>query len=175
MRQNSKGANKLLSIYWFFILVLVSGGIVLMVHSFYSSPYDVREGEAEILSKKIATCISNGGTFSDKVVSTTGVFLESFQDNFMKECNFNFDVQGEFERPQYYFEVDFYDFSNLRRSIFQIAEGNQNWKADCNFENPDQSKISKCVEKEFFTYGPNNKIYLIKILTVVGKTSENAK
>jgi hypothetical protein len=173
--KNSRGANKLLSIYWFFILVIVSGGIVLMVNSFYSTPYDVREVEAEILSKNVLNCFMTGGKISPNVMSNNGVFLESFQDHFNDICNLSFDVYSEFERPQYYVEVDFYDFGNLRDSRFLVAYGNNNWKSDCNFENSKEEKIAKCVQKEVFVQGVDSRLYLVKILTIVGKTEENVK
>ena len=59
---NSKtGADKVLSIYWFAILFIISIGIFSMVYVFYKTPFDVRGIESEILASKVAECISQQG------------------------------------------------------------------------------------------------------------------
>ncbi|MEJ2497249.1 MAG: hypothetical protein P8Y43_07230 [Sulfurovaceae bacterium] len=79
---NKKGTDKLLSMYWFLILFLVAGGIFAMVTVFYSSPYDVREIEAEILADKTLDCISYTGKLSSFVLNDSGEFNEDFKKNF---------------------------------------------------------------------------------------------
>jgi hypothetical protein len=172
--KNKKG-DKLISVYWFAILVIVAGGIVLMVNSFYSSPYDVREIEAEILATKVADCVYPGGEMNKMLNSPTGVFRESFKDNFMDICSLNFDVEGEFERPDYYIEVVFYSTKNIEKKVFEIIEGNLNWKEDCNLDGGNQEKLVKCVEKEFYAADPTKNVYLVKILSIVGKAEQNVK
>jgi hypothetical protein len=172
--KNKKG-DKLISVYWFAILVIVAGGIVLMVNSFYSSPYDVREIEAEILATKVADCVYPGGEMNKMLNSPTGVFRESFKDNFMDICSLNFDVEGEFQRPDYYIEVGFYSTGSLGRKKFEIIEGNLNWKEDCNLEGGKQDKLVKCVEKEFYAADSTKTVYLVKILSIVGKVEQNVK
>ena len=172
---NKKGANNLISVYWFFILVIVAGGIVMMVNSFYSSPYDVRNTENEILSKKVANCIMEGGKLSSELDSATGVFRPAFEENFMEICGLNFDVETEFERPQYYVQVEMYKSSNLRNKLLSIEKGNQNWKEDCNFENKNEERTAKCLEKEFYVTDSKKELYLVKTLTIIGKTKENVK
>ncbi len=173
--KNKKGSNKLISIYWFAILVIIAGGVVMMVNVFYSSPYDVREAEAEILSAKVADCLVKGGEINKLLTSPTGAFRESFKDNFMKFCSLNFDVEGEFERPEYYVEVGFYTEGDLEREKFKLIEGNLNWKKDCNFKDKNQEKLVKCVENDFYAVDSTQGVYLIKILSIVGKSDQNVK
>ncbi|SRR6056297_3025042 len=173
--KKSKKGDKLISVYWFAILVIVAGGIVMMVNSFYSSPYDVREIEAEILATKVADCIYPGGEMNKMLTSPTGTFRESFKDDFMDICSLNFDVEGEFQRPDYYVEVGFYLDGNLDRKKFEIIEGNLNWKEDCNLDGGKQEKLVKCVEKEFYAADSTKNIYLVKILSIVGKAEQNVK
>jgi hypothetical protein len=103
MDMNSKG-EKYLSVYWFAVLVIVAGGIVLIVMAFYGKPLDVREVEANILINKVVDCISEGSGMRDDLSS----------ENFLQECHLNFD-------KDYYLE------------IFEmgIIQGNSNLKDYC--------------------------------------------
>jgi hypothetical protein len=58
-------AHGLTWIYKFMILVAVVGGIVFIVLSHYSKPFDVREMEASILSQKVDDCIAPNGIFRE--------------------------------------------------------------------------------------------------------------
>lgn len=173
--RNKRGGDKLISVYWFAILVIIAGGIIMMVNVFYSSPYDVREAEAQILAENVADCLVKGGEINKLLTSPTGTFRESFSDNFMKFCSLNFDVEGEFDRPEYYIEVGFYIEGDLDRKEFELIEGNLNWKSDCNFENEKQEKLVKCVEKDFYAVDSTQGVYLVKILSIVGKANQNVK
>ena len=170
-KKNKKGSDKIISIYWFVILGIIAGGVVAMVHVFYSSPYDVREVEANVLAMKVANCIEQGGKM-DKRLDGLGELRPEFKDNFMNNCKLNFDVKNEFDLVQYYVLIDFYRFSNLEDSYFQISSGNQNWVADCEIEEKNK-KLVRCSNKEFFTQDESGKIYLVKILSIVRNTEKN--
>ena len=163
---NRKGAEKILSIYWFLILTVVAGGIFAMVYAFYNHPYDVRELEADIMISKMADCISEGGKIKENRLND-----ENFKNTFLNECGFNFDGG---ETMQYYLEVDFYTLNNKDESLFSLAEGNENWIADCELEK-EYGRTAECVEKRFYAVGQDNNQYLIKILAIIGKTKENVK
>src|SRR3989344_2410676 len=66
---NKKGADKILSVYWFAILFIIAAGILAMVYVFYNSPFDVRQIEGEILASRIASCISHQGKIDSKGIS----------------------------------------------------------------------------------------------------------
>jgi hypothetical protein len=69
--KNKKGAEKILAIYWFAILVLVSAGIFSIVYSF-QNPYDVRGLEASILTGKVASCLAPQGILDSKILENIG-------------------------------------------------------------------------------------------------------
>ena len=171
-KMNKKG-DKLLSVYWFLILVIVATGIVLMVNVFYGNPYDVREIESALLANKVADCIYYGGEVNREIFSVQGVFKESFRDGFMEDCSLNFDVQGDFVQVPYYIEVDFFSGINSKKSEFNITEGNNNLKPDCKIEVADSSKLAKCTDKSFFMRTKNGGVYFVKLLTIISKTNEN--
>jgi hypothetical protein len=61
---NKKGSEKLLSIWWFFVLVIVLVAIVTGVLIFYSVDLDLKSYEAKYLSEKLMKCFSdNGGSY----------------------------------------------------------------------------------------------------------------
>lgn len=169
---DKRGGDKIISIYWFAILVIVAGGVVLMVNAFYSSPYDVRETEGEILAAKVADCIYPGGGFNFALMSG-GVFKEEFRDNFMERCNLDFTPRGEFERTEYYLSVEFWMRGEKNQVFFTIEEGNINLKADCSIK-ANKNKLSTCVEREFWALESENKPYLVKIEAVINKVEANA-
>ncbi|HIH52420.1 MAG TPA: hypothetical protein HA284_02695 [Nanoarchaeota archaeon] len=169
---NKKG-DKLISVYWFAILVIVAVGIVLMVNTFYGENYDVRSQEAEILAQKVADCIYFGGEFNPLIINPQGGFREDFKDNFLKMCNFNFTIEGSLERPPYYLEVGFFSDGDLKKSSFNILAGNKNWKSDCSVGVSQRANLVTCNEKEFFAVTKSDSVYLIKILSIVGKVDEN--
>ena len=67
--KNKIGADKILSVYWFAILFIIAAGILAMIYVFYNSPFDVRQIEAEVLSSKVAECISHQGILDSKWIS----------------------------------------------------------------------------------------------------------
>lgn len=172
--KKKRGGDKLISMYWFLVLTIIAGGIVMMVNVFYGSPYDVRVAESEILSMKIADCLSHGGEMNKGLIGVTGSFKPEFQDNFLNWCKLNFDVRGEFDPGEYYVSVSFFNIKNLKKSVWNITAGNKNWIADCHLDD-DSEKIVKCVEKEFFSKDSSDRTYLIKILTIVRNTEKNVK
>ena len=177
---NKRGAEKYLSMYWFVVLIIVAAGIFAMVYNFYGSPYDVRETEANILTNKIADCISRGGKIDSEFFSEEG-FNEGIKENFLEKCSLVLEVEDEYdwkEEFQYFFEVEFYSIEDLENSVLNFYEGNLNYKSNCFIKkknDKDYEKMPKCVERRFYALGENNEQYLIKILSGVGKLEKNVK
>ncbi len=162
--KNRRGTDKIMSVYWFVILFIVTGAVVYMVGVFYGNPYDVREVEANVLINHIADCVAEGGYLNKEVIDDEGKFLLN-NDNFMDVCNLNFNVE-DFKRwqeqEQYYVEV----------KVFGIAKGNINLKLDCDKEG---KNFPVCVERSFYVLDEKGKSYEIKILSVVRKTEKNVQ
>ncbi len=169
---NKKG-DKILSVYWFAILILVAGGMFAMVYIFYGTPYDVREIEANLLIDKIADCISYAGKINLNFVSN-GVFNQNNED-FLNKCYLIFS-SNEWEDEQYYTKIEFYKLENLDMPVFEIKKGNSNWFASCALqEDKEYERLTKCTEKSFYSLDNLNNQYIIKILTVVRKAEKNVK
>lgn len=166
---DKKATDKILSVYWFAILIIVAGGIFAMVYTFYHHPYDVREIEANLMVNQVADCLSTGGKLNSVITLDN-----AFKDGFMKICSLTFEVEeGELkEEGQYYLEVNFYENEN---NFFDVSKGNKNLVSSCDLqEEKEQEKLAKCVEREFYSLD-GEKLYLIKILSIVRKTEKNVK
>ena len=158
---NKRGTDKILSLYWFAILIIIAGGVTGMVYVFYGSPYDIREIEANLMIDRIADCLSSQGRINSEIIQN-GNFDSNFEENFLEKCHLNFNVEdvygwretvnqrnsggGEFDggefggagasgsfegQGQYYLEVDFYNFENPETSVYNIKKGNNNWLSSC--------------------------------------------
>ncbi len=183
---HKRGGSKVLTMYWFVIVLIVAGGIFAMVYSFYNYPYDVRELEGEIMINSIADCLSTAGKMNEKLFEE-GEFSEGFKTNVLEECYLNLEVEEVWQKnfdvkeeiwqgnPQYYFKVDFYNASNLNIPLFDISEGDKNMIADCNIqEEKEYLRTARCVEDDFFSFNEKD-LYLIKIIVAVKKTEKNVK
>ncbi|MCA9487422.1 MAG: hypothetical protein KC516_00495 [Nanoarchaeota archaeon] len=172
MLNSKKGGDKIISVYWFFILVLVAGGVFLMVSNFYGHPYDVREVEADILANQVSDCVYYGGKLNQNVflVPEQKIFSELFANNFLEECGFTFGSV-----PEYYFEINFYEYPVPGNSLYEISKGDPNWKTDCELKDEGYEKLVTCVEKDFFAKNVDGTIYFIKVLSMVRKTEQNVK
>ena len=169
-----RGANKLITVYWFFIITLVAGGIVLMANAYYGRPYDVRGMEATILADHVSNCIYPGGKANPSLIASDGVFKSEFKDNFMKRCSLNFDTNREFVHEQYYVSAQFYSSPDSENSIFNLTAGNQNFIPDCEIKNGG-SNLATCKNESMWMYAPGQNTYYVKILSIVGNTNKNAK
>jgi hypothetical protein len=169
--QNKK-ADKILSVYWFAILIIVSGGIFAMVYTFYGTPYDIREIESNLLINRIADCVSYAGRMNADLISD-GKFTK--ENNFLGKCHLNFS-STEWGEEQYYTEVNFYKPENMNSPIFSLTKGNNKWLSSCAIQkNKEQERLTKCVEKSFYSVDNVNNQYIIKILSVVRKSEKNVK
>jgi hypothetical protein len=173
---NKKGTDKMLSMYWFVVLTLIAGGVFAMVYVFYGPPYDVREIESNILAERIADCISKQGTISQDFF--TGTVIGS---TFTDKCNFNFSVEegyGDKEEIQYFYRVEFYTLKDLTTPTLNFFDGNGNWEGECFIQKKndrDYVRLAKCTEKRMYALSKSGDQYLIKILSVVGKSEKNVK
>jgi hypothetical protein len=165
--KEKRGAEKTISIYWFAILIIVAGAVVYMVVSVYGQPYDVRQIESDILANNIADCISEGGYLKEKVLNDA-----SFKENFLKQCNLNFDVPDfPKSKGEYYAQVNFYDFNTGNKINFEVTDGNLNLKQFCELKGKTNPT---CSQKSFYVIiDKSQQSYRIDIISIVNKADKN--
>jgi len=177
---NKRGTDKILSIYWFVVLTLIAGGIFAMVYVFYGPPYDVREIESGIFAERIADCISNQGVIAQDFF-VADKFNQETANTFTKKCNFNFNVEegyGDKGEIQYFYRVEFYTLKDLTNPSFIFYDANNNWESECFIKNKNDKeyiKLAKCTERRLYAVNADGEQYLIKILSVIGKSEKNVK
>ncbi len=177
---NKKATEKVVSVYWFFILFIVAGAVVFMVSAFYGSPYDVREMEEKILSDKVADCVSSGGYINSEILED-----ENFKNNFLDRCDLTFEVEDQYgwsESSEYYLNIGIYEFNyesdfdriqedeevQLGEKLFEVEEGSINLKSFYNSDSNDNSK-----ERKMYVLDEEGNQYVIKVLSIVRKTEKN--
>ena len=148
--------------------------------SFYGPPYDVRDIESEILAQRVADCISQNGIIeSDFFID--GRFNQEIGNTFTDRCNFNFNVEegyGDREEIQYFYKVEFYTPKDLVNPVYSFYDGNSNWESECFIKkenNKEYVRLAKCTERRFYALNEGGEQYLIKILSVIGKSEKNVK
>lgn len=170
----NKRGEKLISIYWFLILTIIVVGVVMMVRTFYGTPYDVRSLETEVLSNHVSNCISTGGRMNPLLIwPTTGQYQESFKDTFAEKCKINFAGHNEFDTIEYYVEVNLYNKFD-KKPIAAFFEGNKNWIGDCQASN-EYKNLAECFNSTFYSSDNVGNIYRVEILSIVHKIEENVK
>ena len=178
--KNKKGAEKIISVYWFVILFMVAGTIAYSVSIFYGNPYDVREIETGILINNVADCLSKDGKLKE------GVLTQDFKDTFLEKCHLNF---GN-DKDEYYIEIEFYNFDNLEEAFkFNIIKGNINLKNSIEYISSNSVFAN---EKSFYVLNEKEEIseddedkevqkkpkkiteeLVVEITSIIRKTKEN--
>ena len=150
--------DKIISVYWFAILLIIAGAVVYMTFLFYGNPYDVRETELNILSNQIADCLAVGGKLKTEVVSGLS------NNNFLQICNLNLNVEENYgwkEQEQYYIEIP----------SLGISIGNINLNSECNL----RGSYPLCLEKFFYASDVEGNVQKIIIKTSIRKIEKNVK
>ncbi len=131
---NKRGGEKLLSIWWFFVIAIVGLGITAGVLIYHSSDVDVREIEADVLYEKIVNCIVEQGFLIDDILK------EDFNvSDFFEECELNEEI---FEDGSYfYFNIQI--FNESYDLIKEIKGGDFSFEKDCRIQEEGEEKKIK--------------------------------
>jgi hypothetical protein len=114
-----KRGEKLLSIWWFFILAFVGGGIIIGIAIFYSADTSVKKIEAEVLLGKILDCVVEEG------------FLDSELAN--EKTREGFDIYAECKLNKEVIDGDFY-FKISLDDILILSGGNPSFEENCEID-----------------------------------------
>lgn len=140
-----QGDEKLMTIYWFLILIIITIGIVsAAVHAL--GPKDVRDAEAGLLKEKIIDCLIQQGVLNTTVYNSADL---------LELCRINLnDKTGKYTEIQYAIKIDDKTFGNAR------------WLDNCGIQNV------KCEETTVYALSEGKGKY-IEIKTAVLKISQN--
>ena len=163
---NSRGTDKIISIYWFAILFLVAVACVYLVYSFYGKPYDVRKIEANFLVNQVVDCISDDGILN----------LETLENpSFLEFCHLTFDVEDfqGWKDDQFYLEIFLcgFDISNGQDlCLSKLNFGDENIPKNCELKSGGNYPF--CLERSSYFIDAEQNKYSTKIFVGVKKTTE---
>ena len=175
--KSKKAAGKMLSLYWFLILLIVAFGIWAMAYAYYSHPSDVRDIEARTLSNKVADCISQKGSLVGELFES-GNLKPFTSDAFESFCHFNFKAEDVSEhKDQYYIEISFFDANKIPK-FSNIIYGESKIKDFCEKgveEGQEFERLPKCLTRRFYSLDNNDQQTLVEIYVGVSKVEKNVK
>lgn len=168
---NKRGEDKMIAMYWFAILFLVTGAIVAMVSLFYGHPLDVREAESQVLLQRFSDCLSREGVLNSRLYDEG--FFDSFGERLLEECSLSFSVDEYVygEDSQYYVGADLYVLLSPGVSVHHVEAGNLNLLASCNSENAFDT-LAYCSRARLYVTGGDAQ-YLVEVTSIVRKAEQN--
>lgn len=152
----NKRGEKLFSIWWFIIVAIVGLGIVTGVTYFYSSNFDVRSLEADVLSSKVIKCVA-------KPVGINPLIIEKEKDfNLYTECGIS---QSVLENGKYFVKIEVKDFFD-GSSVGEAKKfGNSAFEKECEIKNKiTASNYPECSPKSVYVIDKDNNKYLVSVL-----------
>ncbi len=132
------------SIWWFMMVLFVTGIVILVVSIFYSGSVDVRHVEAEVLYERLMECVVEQGF----------LILEFFNPDFdiFEKCNLNKNIFQE--ETILYFNVSFFNSEGVL--VKNITSAATQLEGDCravSLANIDAEKYAYCnLDKESILY-----------------------
>ena len=121
---NLKGEGRIISIWWFLVLVIVGVGIVAGVMIFFSAEADVRGLESEILYDRIYDCLVEDGFILQEIAE--GNSIDVFE-----KCDLDKKV-FELNEGVWFFRIN---FSNVDEENILVGEfGKKGFLKDCEMQ-----------------------------------------
>lgn len=160
---NKRAGEKLLSVWWFAILVIVGVAVSAGIIIFYSASVDVRNYEAEILNKQVQNCFIDGNNL-------VGNFKTI---DVLKDCNLDPTIFGK--GSDYFVKVLILD-SDGKDLREPIIVGDSSKEADCPISSGITAKhISICNDFNKRVYYDASNLGEIKILTASNQEGGKVK
>jgi len=163
--KDKKGGEKLLSIWWFFVLTVIGGGIVLGVLIYNHADINVKEVESDILAERIVGCLVDNSYLNKD-------FLNN-DSNIFSECKINQELFGK--GSNFYFKISVFDEDgNLLRG--EIIEGDSSFEEECEISGVIKARhFPRCsVKNEGVLYFKGGKVIKGK-LNVLAGSNQNGK
>lgn len=152
--KNKKGTEKLLSIWWFFVLGIIGGGIVIGVSVYSAADVSVNQIESDILGERILNCILDEG------------YLVDYNSDFILErCDLDGKMFGR--GSDFYFKLEIYDGEDLILSK-TIEKGDFSMEKECELslsKGAETKYFPKCFLKTEIVLGENNERLNLILLT----------
>ena len=176
--KDKKAGEKILSIWWFFVLAFIGLGVVGAVVVFASAEFDIKEIEAGMLADRVADCIVERGILNKNFINQ-GSSFELF-----KNCNINEDIIKNSQN--YYLEISAYDFSSCnvngectkKIEKLNFSAGMNTFPKDCKIKEKvmEAQAFPRCSEKTIFVLNKyDESIPGILVLKILAGSNQKGK
>lgn len=165
---NKKASEKIMSAWFFFIIIVVLAGEVFILGNYINSPVDVRPLETKIMQTVLVECLVSSG-FVNKEVFESGFDIYSY-------CNLNKSV---FEKNDFYFNISFVNNvtgSKERQDIRVVKTWSP--EADCNaMRNIKNNPYSYCLytNETYFFVNKTGDVEKIKLFILTVSDNKGVK
>lgn len=153
---NKKG-EKLLSMWWIFVLVVIGGAVVIGVLIYFNAEINIKEMEADVLGERIVRCLTRNGFLRQD-------FLDKEFDIF-EECK----LRGQaFTGGNFYINISVYGETGPLRE--EIRKGGASFEKNCRIEKMIEAKhYPRCSEKnENILYYEGEEIKRARLMVLAG-------
>lgn len=143
--RGKKGGEKYLSIWWFFVLIIIAGAIVIAVSAFNIADVSTKEIESDILVNRFVDCVIDAGYINKD-------FLKGDFDVF-KRCYLS---KEGIEDKEHYLGYEVYNFDdckvadgklNCENPVISNSFGILNYEKECDFKG---EHMPQCSEKYIY-------------------------
>lgn len=166
--KRKKADERVLSVYWIIIFVLIAISIVSATIIFFSSPADVRQIEARVLGDKLIECLAENGQ------SNQGVFNSLSVDgsNLEQKCSLNL-KDASYDKNQFYIKIKTGAKDGAKEIIYNQDES-EDYAVYCKAE-INEKNVPVCYEQKLFVLNEKNEFILIDLLIAINKIKSNVK
>jgi hypothetical protein len=150
--KDKQAGTKLLSIWWFFVIVVVFTGVVMGVSFFKENKIDARTAEAAVLMNRVIGCSHNYGIINERIFVS---------QSFFDICSLNSQV---INTNNYFIKITEINISS-EEILKQIKIGNNAFEEECKIAYASTAnKYPRCVERNI-SLVLNNEIVKLNIVT----------
>jgi len=157
---NRKGDERVLSLYWFVIFIIIAAAVTGGTYLFFSHPIDVREVEVSMLADRVIDCFVERGRLNEELLG------EISSENFEERCGLVFgdSFEGYKGDVQYYVEVS--SLGNV------VGAGDDRWKSICTEEA--EPNVPTCARRRLMVLNEAGDFAVFDVLSSVRKVEQNA-
>ncbi len=149
--KNKKGAEYL-SVWWIFVLVIISVGIVIGISANNSADIDTKKLESDILITRLVSCVVENGELKQE-------FLQDDFDIFQK-CKISEEVINK--SGKYYLG---YEIKNNGEVVKEDFFGVKSFEVQCKLEDESEAEgYPGCVEKKIYVLNKEKEKLIFEIL-----------
>ena len=150
--KNKKAGGKYLSIWWFFVVVIVAVGIIIGTFMFFGKDIDLRRTEADVLNARILGCLVSQGQIDNN-------FLEGNFDIFEK-CGLNREIIDS-KDSKYFIKIEL-----DKEGFVQLPVYGDNFEKSCYIQSITKAEyFPRCIDNKLSVYDSEGNKLNLRVIT----------